>query len=209
MQKVEMVKNWRRCGIYSREYFVGRKPLPINRLCTNFKEQWQWPVMEVSFQSWQISYYETVLRGIAQLTQNKEFILKKNWSRNLVSGSRIPAERTLLSSNIYSLKTQFALSWEHKSFFAKVKNFPTWLVMLGGGRNNTKLHSLTLSLFAGITVLLSLTVFQNIVTETLPQVSNTVPVLGTTINQLSNKNVTFYSPYPKSSEGVVSSTVHI
>ena len=36
-----------------------------------------------------------------------------------------------------------------------------------------------MNICSGITVLLTLTVFQNIVTETLPQVSNTIPVLGT------------------------------
>lgn len=32
---------------------------------------------------------------------------------------------------------------------------------------------------AGVTILLSLTVFHNLVTETLPQVSDAMPVLGT------------------------------
>jgi hypothetical protein len=34
-------------------------------------------------------------------------------------------------------------------------------------------------LFTGVTILLSLTVFHNIVTETLPQVSDAMPLLGT------------------------------
>ena len=33
--------------------------------------------------------------------------------------------------------------------------------------------------FTGVTILLSLTVFHNIVTETLPQVSDAMPLLGT------------------------------
>ena len=36
-----------------------------------------------------------------------------------------------------------------------------------------------LLLFSGVTILLSLTVFHNIVTETLPQVSDAMPLLGT------------------------------
>ena len=34
-------------------------------------------------------------------------------------------------------------------------------------------------IFSGVTILLSLTVFHNIVTETLPQVSDAMPLLGT------------------------------
>lgn len=38
---------------------------------------------------------------------------------------------------------------------------------------------LTMCLFAGVTILLSLTVFLNLVAETLPQVSDAIPLLGT------------------------------
>ena len=36
-----------------------------------------------------------------------------------------------------------------------------------------------LLIIAGVTILLSLTVFHNIVTDTLPQVSDAMPILGT------------------------------
>lgn len=48
---------------------------------------------------------------------------------------------------------------------------------------------LTLCLIAGVTILLSLTVFLNLVAETLPQVSDAIPLLGT----LPEPILSFYS----------------
>ena len=59
--------------------------------------------------------------------------------------------------------------------------------------------------FSGVTILLSLTVFLNLVAETLPQVSDAIPLLGTTCYRVFTE---FFFPEPMQSSSFLWNQTH-